>query len=231
MSDLTSTLGALVSGAQTRVATLAKHALAPIIYRNRPVGLSAGKLYLYLDALYRSNGLAGDVVEIGCNVCGTAALGHQMLRKLSSTRKYVCIDTFGGFVESQFERDAALGAKPHKGASFSANNIELARRVLALHGASDTTLIQGDICTLDPERLPAAISVALLDVDLYEPTLAGLRLLWPKLLPGGVILVDDCGDRAGGWAAGTAVTEFEAAAPAGLTSRNEFGMAVLSKRA
>jgi len=211
--------------ARNRLKLLVKKALAPVIYRHRPIGLSAGKLYLYLDALYRTNAIDGDVVEIGCNVCGTSALGRQMLHKLRSPRRYVCVDTFAGFVGTQHDEDVRRGNSGAQEDAFGANDIELARRVLSLHRAEDVELIQGDICALDPARLPERLSVCLLDVDLYEPIRAGLDKVWPKMQPGGVILVDDCDPQSQTWRAGEAFTEFTRAR--GVPSRVEFGMGII----
>ena len=33
---------------------------------------------------------------------------------------------------------------------------------------------------------------AALDIDVYRPTLNSLNRLWPKLVPGGLIVLDDC---------------------------------------
>ena len=40
-------------------------------------------------------------------------------------------------------------------------------------------------CDLPP------LALVSLDPDLYEPTLAGLCAFWPKLVPGGMILIHD----------------------------------------
>jgi hypothetical protein len=52
--------------------------------------------------------------------------------------------------------------------------------------------IEADICTLDPGRLPAAVSVCLMDVDLAVPIREGLEVVLPRMVSGGIILVDDC---------------------------------------
>ncbi len=39
--------------------------------------------------------------------------------------------------------------------------------------------------------MPGPIAFAHLDVDLYKPTLHSLECIWPKLSPGGIILLDD----------------------------------------
>ncbi len=53
-------------------------------------------------------------------------------------------------------------------------------------------LVQGDIATVADDRLPDRVSVCLVDVDLEIPVYEALRRLYPRLVPGGAILVDDC---------------------------------------
>lgn len=209
-----------------RFAQLAlKRILAPLLYRHRPIGLSSGKLYLYLDALHSTRTVPGAVVEIGCHLCGTAALGHQMLRKLACAKDYVCVDTFGGFVEAQFDREQELGGPVEKRDAFAANDIRLARRILSLHGADSVKLIRADISSLAAERLPAPISVALIDVDLYEPTRDALEKVHGRMSKGGVILVDDCGGATEKWRSDRAFHEF--VAREAVEHRVEFGMGII----
>ncbi|WP_153559483.1 TylF/MycF/NovP-related O-methyltransferase [Roseimaritima sediminicola] len=203
-----------------------KKIFASLLYRHRPIGLSAGKLYLYLDAIYQTRDVPGDVVEVGCNLCGTSVLGYQMIRKLGLERTYQCVDTFGGFVNSQYSKDVELGNSMNKRDSFSANSIDLARKVLDIHNAEDIELIRADIVSMEEQRLPYKIAVSLLDVDLYEPILSGLEKIYPRLASGGRILVDDCG-RADGWQAGKAVRAY--CEKNVIDFRIEFGMAVIDK--
>jgi hypothetical protein len=211
-----------VAALRGKVTLLAKKALAPILYRHRPIGLSAGKLRLYLDAIHRTRELSGAVVEIGCNVCGTSSLGRQMLRKQGSDRRYVCVDTFAGFVEEQHADDVERGNPGSKAGAFGASDIHLARRVLKLHGAADVELIEADICRLDPEELPVEISVVAVSLKNYQPIYAALEKIWPRMSPGGVVLVDDCGEGAATWRAGEAFEAFTA--ERGIERRIEFGM-------
>jgi hypothetical protein len=37
--------------------------------------------------------------------------------------------------------------------------------------------------------------LALIDVDLTEPTYVGIKRMLPRMAPGGVILVDDCSEQ------------------------------------
>lgn len=203
---------------------MAKKILASYIYRHKPIGLSAGKLYLYLDALYRTQQVEGDVVEVGCNVCGTSALGNQMLKKLNLNKDYYCIDTFGGFVEEQFHSDQQKGTPRRKRGAFSNNDLSLAQKVLKLHKGENVKLIQFDVVTLPSDQFPKSISMCLLDVDLYEPIYAALEKVMPKMARGGIILVDDCGGST--WKAGEAFKDFVTKHQITNWS-NEFGMGII----
>lgn len=202
---------------------LVKKILAPILYRHRPIGLSAGKLLLYLDGIKKTNGLKGDLIEVGCNICGTTALGCQMLKKLESSRKYYCIDTFGGFVIDQFDKDEKKGTPKMKRDAFASNSIELAQKVLSLHKA-EAKLIQADIVKFDASQLPDKISFCLLDVDLYEPIYAALEKIYPKMEKGGIILIDDCGGKT--WKAGEALKDYVENKKI-VNWRIEFGMGII----
>ena len=71
------------------------------------------------------------MVEIGCAKGGTTVRIAKFLRETESSSRLFAIDTFEGFIEGQFEHDAALGLGRHKRISFSINNIEYARRYAA----------------------------------------------------------------------------------------------------
>jgi predicted O-methyltransferase YrrM len=82
-------------------------------------------------------------------------------------------------------------------------------------------LLQADVVKLSAEQLPEQIVVALIDVDIADPTDVALRKIIPRMVPGGMILVDDC-DSAGFKGARVAT---ERVAP---SARYELGMGVIS---
>lgn len=53
----------------------------------------------------------------------------------------------------------------------------------------------GDICQtlLDETNVPEKISLLRLDTDWYESTKIELEVLWEKLVPGGILIIDDYG--------------------------------------
>jgi O-methyltransferase len=154
--------------------------------------LGPERLYVYLDMIWQRRDVEGAVVEVGCWLGGTAAMARQFLRNSGIEKRYVCIDTFTGFVPEQL---AAEGQRlDDRRPTFTGASLETVRRLLRHYGCEDVELVAGDIVTLDEELLPPSISVALVDVDLELPVYEALRRVWPRLAPGGVILVDDCPD-------------------------------------
>lgn len=187
-----------------------KMTLAPLLYRNYPIGLQPPRLYLWMDALYKTRHLSSPIVEVGVAAGGTSAFSFKFLRQIDSRRDYICVDTFNGFTKEQFAEDVRLGNEWKKFSMFSANSQSLVRKVLKMHGAGDVKLIQGDISKIDKAKFPKSISACLLDVDLAVPIYDGLSLVWPLLETGGVIVVDDCYESRGpgGWQALTGYRKF-----------------------
>jgi hypothetical protein len=97
------------------------------------------------------------------------------------------------------------------------------------HGFDSVELIRGDNVRLPESALPDEICVALLDVDLTEPILAGLRKLHPRLVSGGVILVDDCDPAVGliEWPARKAYAWF--CAEAGVPEVYDTGLGIVAR--
>ncbi len=170
-----------------------KRLLSPLIYRYPPIMIQPERLYLWFKALIETNGVEGDVIEVGCYLGGTAAFSKRLIDRLGMTRQYVVVDTFGGFTKEQWAIEESLGTSVARKDHFADNSPALARWVLDRHGGRTVKIVQGDVASLPDRYLPDRISACLLDVDLADPIEKGLERLYPRLEPGGVILVDDCG--------------------------------------
>jgi O-methyltransferase len=205
---------------------LARSALAPLLYRYPPFTLAPERLYLFLHHLIETRDVPGAVVEIGCNLGGSAIIARKMLRRLGMDKRYICIDTFDGFIETQFAADTARGTPAEDRTMFSGNSRILVGKIMDQHGCDDVTLIEGDVTRLAEDDLPDPCSMVLVDVDLTEPTLVSLQRFWPRLAKGGVILVDDCAEHSS-WKARTAYERF--CDSKGIPPIYRFGMGMLVK--
>jgi len=202
------------------IKTLVKSVFRLWLYRDPAPNLKTERLYLYLHTLYETRNIPGSIVEIGCFQGATAAYAHRFLKAIHCDRDYLCVDTFGGFPQEQFAEDRKLGTASFLEPAFSANSKSLVRNLLNQWGCASIQLHQADVVHLDTSVLPEKIAVALLDVDLAEPTTAALEKIMPRMAPGGVILIDDC-DLAGFKGARIATERF---AP---NAQYKFGMGII----
>jgi O-methyltransferase len=202
--------------------------LAPERFIPQPAsGLQPERLYLYLDALWNRRELPGYALEVGCYRGGTAALASSMLRRTGFARRYRCIDTFGGFVSDQFDADVKHGTPEAFRNFFASTSLPMVRRLLDHYGCQDVELVQGDINKVPESALPEQIAVCLLDVDLEVPTHRGLERIYPRLVEGGIILVDDCPESTNWVGARVGYRNFVRAH--GLDEVYQMGMGILKR--
>lgn len=180
-----------MSGIALKLRTAAKMALAPLLYRYPPVGLKEARLAVYLNALLERAGTNAAIAEIGSNLSGTSIVAYRALKQAGWQGRYICYDTFGGFVDEQFQADADKGTKRQKRHMFSANSQSLVRKILRQHNATAIELVAGDATRLTDGQLDR-YAVVLADIDLSDPSYAVMKRFWDHLIPGGIMFCDDC---------------------------------------
>lgn len=147
------------------------------------------------EALNITKHLKGDYLEIGVYLGGTMLTACNFIDELSrlqSIQKRVCngIDTFEGF---NYEEAAISGdviwKDGHKLLGKTAT-INYVKNLLADSG-THFELFSMNICNEEIPNKIELISVANIDVDLYEATLAALHAVHPRLVIGGIIICED----------------------------------------
>lgn len=175
---------------------IARRVLPISVYlRRRPLHpeLQPERLRVYLRELAQRASL-GAVVEVGCFRGGTTVAANQHLRSLNLHPEYLAIDTFEGFVAYQFDADLEVGTPANFRMGFAQNPKVIVERTMRHHRFTNVRVVQSDIAAMAARRLPEKIGVCLMDVDLALPIEAGLEKIVPKLVAGGIALVDDCDD-------------------------------------
>jgi hypothetical protein len=127
-------------------------------------------------------GLRGDFAELGVYRGHTSSLLAIMARRLGSTA--YLLDTFEGFDMADLKGiDAGITM------GFADTSIEAVR---ALVGERNVQFISGHF-PASAGQLPAGASFCLvhLDCDLYAPMAAALEYFYPRLVPGGFLVVHD----------------------------------------
>jgi len=187
-------------------------------------------------------GLPGDIVE-----CGVWRGGNIFLaRRLQETsypqqpRRYFLFDTFEGMAEpTTLDVDhAGAPAAPHFAGKKKDDYVDWCYASLddvqssakRLFGATDNMrFVKGKVedTLADDKNLPERIAVLRLDTDWYASTAMELQTLYPRLVPGGVLIIDDYGYWQG---ARKAVDEYFAGVPM-LLHRVDHTCRVLVKEA
>ena len=132
----------------------------------------------------------GCIVEAGC-AYGATTIFLQKYLEGKFSGQYYAIDTFGGFTEADVAFEKSKRQKRDMSAAFSVNNKEWYEATLILNGVHGVQALPADVGKFDFSGL-GGIAFCLMDVDLYQPIARSLPGLYENLLPGGIIVVDDC---------------------------------------
>jgi hypothetical protein len=168
-------------------------------------------LYKSVEYIVSAN-IPGDFVEAGVWRGGSCMLIAETLLALDeSSRRIFLFDTFAGHPRPDVEKDIDIwgnraidewqrtkGDDDHGQWAYA--SLEEVRANLALTGypADDLVFVKGRVeeTVLDLDALHR-IALLRLDTYWYESTEAGLEHLYPRLVSGGVLVVDDYGHYKG----------------------------------
>lgn len=153
-----------------------------------------------------SAGIPGDFVECGVWKGGSAMAMALGLKRLGATdRKLYLFDTFSGMSEPTNEdvsvrgEDAAemwpnmqLGENKN---SWCLVSLESCKENLRRTGYPESNLhfVKGKVEDTLPGQAPEQIALLRLDTDWFESTYHELVHLYPRLSPGGMLILDDYG--------------------------------------
>lgn len=161
--------------------------------------------------------IRGDIVECGVWKGGSMLLAGLALQQAAgaSSRRIYLFDTFEGMSQpsevdvSSTGFDALVWWRRHgddQGAIVASLN-EVETNLARLDRGS-LVFVKGKVEDTIPAEAPDRLALLRIDTDWYESTLHELTHLWPRLEPGGVLIIDDYATWAG---ARKAVDEFVAA--------------------
>ena len=152
------------------------------------------KYILWLDRVYQKiERVPGVIVELGVAYGRNAIIFSKLADGYGQgdTRKYYGFDTFSGYTEYSLLQDEHLSSKTWKQNSKEKVISRLARADVL----RKCELIEGDISKEVPKfaKRNKNLKIALLYVDCnaYQPAIDGLRALFPFMVPGSVICVDE----------------------------------------
>jgi hypothetical protein len=167
-----------------------------------------------IDALRSSvehlerNAIAGDIVECGVWRGGSIMAAGLTLMRLGAMRRLWLYDTFEGMpppgaVDRDYNgRSAAelMASEPpetsHIWARSSLDDVQAGMGETGYPSVLITYVV-GPVEVTLPGTLPERIALLRIDTDWYSSTYHELVHLWPRLSPGGILIIDDFGHWAG----------------------------------
>ena len=158
------------------------------------------KLLVHYEIFKKVNSIPGAIVDCGV-FKGSSLVRFAMLRDLfgnNFSKKIIGFDVFGKFPKSKYVDDKKDIRKFVK----EAGNVSISKpqllKILKNKGLeTNVDLVKGDITKTVPKYLKKhpelRISLLNLDVDIYEPSVTILEYLYPRIVKGGILLLDDFG--------------------------------------
>jgi hypothetical protein len=150
------------------------------------------------------SGIPGDIAECGVWKGGACLLASLILaaEETNTNRRIWLYDTFTGMVPpGEDDRIASSGQllSERNPEGWWASDIAEVKETLNRSPLNEKSyqFVPGPVEeTLDRE-VPEILAVLRLDTDWYESTMKELEVLYPRLSPGGVLIIDDYGHFTG----------------------------------
>jgi O-methyltransferase len=137
------------------------------------------------------DGVVGDVVEFGCYIGTTSLFLRRVLEghPNGAGRELHVYDSFEGLPPKGAQDSSTVGD------AFQSGELRVSKKqLLAEYQKAHLTppvVHKGWFNMLGAGDVPDKISFAFLDGDFYGSIIDSLRLVWPRLQPGGIICIDD----------------------------------------
>lgn len=180
------------------------------IYENvRPYTMtSRDRIYTVVAATeyLEANGVEGAIVECGVWRGGSAmAALYALIASGRVDREIFLYDTFAGMSApgvNDGRQEHELFARyrnEHGSSNWCLATLEDVKANVARcdYPFSKVVFVQGKVEETIPARIPDKIALLRLDTDWYESTLHELNHLYPRLVEGGVLIIDDYGKWGG----------------------------------
>lgn len=160
-------------------------------YRIISTQIKKDELEVLLDELENvlNNNVVGDVVELGCFEGTSALFEMRMILEVAPDKNLYLYDSFEGLPPKTNHDQSAAGDVFRQGV-LKASKSKLKHNFVKA-GLPLPEITKAWFYELELKDLPDRICFAFLDGDFYESIMDSLKLIYPKMEKGSVIVVDD----------------------------------------
>jgi hypothetical protein len=152
------------------------------------------KLQALLSCLQNTMDIPGDIIECGVYRAGNTLLMADALRSSGSAKTIHGFDSFEGMPEALSQDALPTGEIVYQQGVLACTSLAMVREKMKVLGHQDRVIFHKGFFQ---DTMPGVISAdsrfsfVLIDCDQYAGTKFCLELLYDKVNPGGMILIDD----------------------------------------
>jgi O-methyltransferase len=160
------------------------------------IGLKRMDNLIHCVSTVIEDGIDGDLIETGVWRGGACIMMRGVLKSFGDTSRSVWVaDSFEGLPKPNSAKYAADAGDTHFEWSGLQVGVEQVKHNFRRYGLLDDQVkfLVGWFKDTLPEAPIDKLAVARLDGDMYESTIQAIEVLYPKLQPGGFLIVDDFG--------------------------------------
>ncbi len=131
---------------------------------------------------------AGDILEVGVWRGGTGCLMAQRWAETGVAGTIFLCDTFTGVVKASGHDSAYVGGE------HSDTSKAIVAGLVRQLGLTNVEILQGVFPDATGPRIESrGFRLCHIDVDVYESAMLTFEWIWPRLVPGGIVVFDDYG--------------------------------------
>ena len=132
--------------------------------------------------------LGGDILEVGVWRGGTGCLMAAQAKQSEPSATVFLCDTFSGVVK------ASAHDSHYQGGEHADTSVDTVRQLANKMKLNNIDLLEGIFPDVTGGRIEnRKFSLCHIDVDVYESAKQVAEWVWPRLVPGGIVVYDDYG--------------------------------------
>ena len=149
------------------------------------------RVYVVCWAASYASKLDGDFVECGVNRGGFARAIIDYVAFERSNKQFYLIDTFSGLVPDYVSEEETKKGIPDAYSHYSDNSAEIVRETFARF--QNVKIVQGVVPDVLSSLSIGRVAFLSIDMNCAMPEISAAEYFWPRMCPGGVMILDDYG--------------------------------------
>jgi hypothetical protein len=151
------------------------------------------RVHVALWAAEQARHLPGDFVECGVNTGILALAICDYLDFNASGKDFWLLDTYEGIPMEQMSADEVARGIPENNVQHYFDCFELVTQNFSPYPRAK--IVRGMVPDTLSQVTTDAISYLSIDMNILKPEIAAIEHFWPKMVPGGLVVLDDYGWR------------------------------------